>query len=119
MLFASGETQQRRWTFLETGSKGWNSRTLYLAKDRLGSGVELERLQEGLVDGVETLLLPGSSQTSGQHEIIGLNTSNGVGLSKRELVLGQSASPVDISKVRPSPSEMYVLVRAKNFDAGK
>jgi len=44
-------------------------------------------LEEGLVDGVETLLLTGSSQAGSQHEVIGLDTLDGVGLSQGKLVL--------------------------------
>ena len=44
-------------------------------------------LEEGLVDGVETLLLTGSSHAGSQHEVIGLDTLDGVGLSQGKLVL--------------------------------
>lgn len=88
---------------LGDGVEGVEIEDLVLGENRLGTGVELERLEESLVDGIHTLLLAGSGQAGSQHEVLGLDTSNGVGLSERELVLGESTS----------------LVRAENLDTGK
>lgn len=76
---------------------------LVLGEDRLGAGVELESLEESLVDSINTLLLAGSGQTGSEHQVIGLNTLDGVGLSERELVLGQGTG----------------LVRAEDLDTSK
>ncbi|KUI57714.1 hypothetical protein VP1G_10929 [Cytospora mali] len=74
--------------------EGVESDDLVLGEDRLGAGVVLQGLEEGLVDGVNTLLLAGSSQASSKHEVLGLNTGDGVGLSQRQLVLGQGTGLV-------------------------
>ena len=79
---------------LGDGIEGEELKDLVAGEDILGAGVELERLEEGLVDGIESLLLAGSSETGGQHQIIGLNALNGVGLGKRELVLGEGTGLV-------------------------
>jgi hypothetical protein len=76
---------------------------LVLGEDALGTGVELERLEESLVDGIDTLLLAGSGQAGSKHQVIRLNTFDSEGLSKRELVLGQSTG----------------LVRAENLDTSE
>lgn len=76
---------------------------LVLGEDRLGAGVVLEGLEESLVDSVDTLLLAGSSQAGSEHQVIGLDTLDGVGLSERELVLGQGTG----------------LVRAEDLDTSK
>lgn len=76
---------------------------LVLGEDALGTGVELERLEESLVDSIDTLLLAGSGQASSKHQIIGLNTGDSEGLSERELVLGQGTG----------------LVGAQNLDTSK
>lgn len=76
---------------------------LVAGKNVFGTRVETERLQESFVDSVKTLLLAGSSQTSGEHEIIGLNTFNSVGFSERQLVLGEGTG----------------LVRAENLNTSK
>jgi hypothetical protein len=88
---------------LGNGVKGVELNNLVLGKGRLGTGVELKRLEEGLVNGIKTLLLTGSSETGSKHQIISLNTLNSVGLSKGKLVLGKSTS----------------LVGTENFDTGK
>jgi hypothetical protein len=88
---------------LGDGIEGVEIEDLVLGQNTLGAGVELEGLEESLVDGVDTLLLAGSSQTSSKHKIIRLNSGNTERLSKRELVLGQSTS----------------LVGAKNLDTSK
>ncbi|CAF3594394.1 unnamed protein product [Fusarium graminearum] len=88
---------------LGDGVKGVEVENLVLGQNTLGAGVELESLEESLVDGINTLLLAGSSQTSSEHQVIGLNASNTERLSERELVLGQSTS----------------LVRAENLDTSK
>jgi hypothetical protein len=76
---------------------------LVLGENRLGAWIVSECLQESLVNGIDTLLLAGGSETGSQHEIIGLNTWNSEGLGERELVLGQSTG----------------LIRAKNFDTSQ
>jgi hypothetical protein len=78
-------------------------KNLVLGQNALGTRVVLESLKESLVNGVDTLLLAGSGQTSSKHQVIRLNASNAERLSERELVLGQSTS----------------LVRAKNLDTSK
>jgi len=88
---------------LGDGIEGVEIEDLVLGQNTLGAGVELEGLEESLVDGIDTLLLAGSSQTSSKHKIIRLNSGNTERLSKRELVLGQSTS----------------LVRAKDLDTSK
>ncbi len=67
---------------------------LVLGKDTLGAGVVLEGLEERLVDGIHTLLLARGSQAGSQHEILGVDTGNGVGLGQRELVLGEGTGLV-------------------------
>jgi hypothetical protein len=88
---------------LGDGIEGVEVDDLVLREDTLGAGVVLERLEESLVDGIHTLLLAGSGQASGQHEILRVNTGDSVGLGERELVLGEGTS----------------LVRAENLDTGK
>jgi hypothetical protein len=88
---------------LRDGVEGVEVENLVLGQNTLGAGVELESLEESLVNGINTLLLAGSSQTSSKHQVIGLNTGNTERLSERELVLGQSTS----------------LVRAENLDTSK
>lgn len=88
---------------LGDGIEGVEIEDLVLGQNTLGAGVELEGLEESLVDGIDTLLLAGSSQTSSKHQIIRLNSGNTERLSKRQLVLGQSTS----------------LVRAKDLDTSK
>ena len=68
---------------------------LVLGENALGPWVVSERFEESLVDGIDTLLLPGSGQTRSQHEIIGFDTSDGEWLGKGELVLRQCTSPVN------------------------
>jgi hypothetical protein len=65
---------------LGDGIKGVELENLVLGEDRLGAGVELERLEESLVDGVDTLLLAGSGQAGSEHQVIRLNTLDSVGL---------------------------------------
>jgi hypothetical protein len=79
---------------LGDGIEGVEVDDLVLGEDRLGAGVELEGLEEGLVNGVNTLLLAGGSQTSSQHEIFRLDTGDSVRLGERELVLGERTSLV-------------------------
>ena len=76
---------------------------LVLGEDALGAGVVLERLEESLVNGVDTLLLAGSSETGSKHEVFRLDTGDGVRLGERKLVLGKSTG----------------LVGAENLDTGK
>jgi hypothetical protein len=76
---------------------------LVLGEDRLGAWVVTEGLEESLVDGIETLLLARSGQTGSKHEVLGINTLDGVWLSERKLVLGKSTG----------------LVRAENFDTSE
>lgn len=76
---------------------------LVLGENRLGTWVVAERLEEGLVDGIETLLLAGSSQAGSKHEILSIDTLDGVWLGERELVLGESTG----------------LVRAKNLNTSE
>ncbi|PMB73754.1 hypothetical protein BM221_001179 [Beauveria bassiana] len=88
---------------LGDGIEGVEIENLVLGEDRLGAGVELEGLEESLVNGVNTLLLAGSSQAGSEHQVIGVNALDGEGLSERELVLGQGTG----------------LVRAENLDTSK
>jgi hypothetical protein len=88
---------------LGDGIEGVEVDDLVLREDTLGTGVVLERLEESLVDGIHTLLLAGSGQAGSQHEVLGVNTGDSVGLGERELVLGEGSS----------------LVRAENLDTGK
>ena len=88
---------------LGDGVEGVELKHLVLAENALGTGVVAEGLEESLVDGVNTLLLAGSGQAGSQHEVIGVNTGDGVGLRERKLVLGEGTS----------------LVRAENLDTGK
>jgi hypothetical protein len=88
---------------LGDGVEGVELDDLVLGQDALGTGVVLEGLEEGLVDGIDTLLLAGSSQAGSEHEVVVLNTSDSVGLRQRELVLGQGTG----------------LVRAENLDTSK
>lgn len=74
-----------------------------LGEDILGSRVVTESLEEGLVDGVDTLLLAGSSQAGSEHQVIGGDALDAVRLRKRELVLGEGTG----------------LVRAENLDTSK
>ena len=75
--------------------KGHEFDDLILGENALGPWVVSERLEECLVDGIDTLLLPGSGQTGGQHEIIGFDTSDGEWLGEGELVLRQGTSPAN------------------------
>lgn len=88
---------------LGDGVEGVELEDLVLGEDGLGTGVVLERLEESLVNGVDTLLLAGSGQAGSEHQVIGLDTLDGVGLRERELVLGQGTS----------------LVGAENLDTSK
>jgi hypothetical protein len=88
---------------LGDGVEGVELDDLVLGQDRLGAGVELEGLEESLVDGIDTLLLAGGGQTGSKHQVIGVNTLDGEGLSKRQLVLGQGTG----------------LVGAENLDTSK
>jgi len=67
---------------------------LVLVEDALGAGVVLQRLEESLVDGIKTLLLAGSGQAGSEHEVLGVNAGDGIGLVERELVLGEGTSLV-------------------------
>jgi hypothetical protein len=88
---------------LGDGIEGVELKDLVAGENVLGAGVELERLEESLVNGIKTLLLARGSETASQHEIIGLNTSDSVGLGQRELVLGEGTG----------------LVGAENLDTSK
>lgn len=88
---------------LGDGIEGVEVNDLVLGQDALGTGVELERLEESLVNGIDTLLLAGSGQAGSKHQVIGVNALDGVGLRERKLVLGQSTG----------------LVRAENLDTSK
>ncbi len=88
---------------LGDGVKGVEVDNLVLGEDRLGAGVELEGLEESLVNGIDTLLLAGSSQASSKHQVIGVNALDGEGLGERQLVLGQGTG----------------LVGAENLDTSK
>jgi hypothetical protein len=88
---------------LGDGIEGLEVNDLVLGEDGLGAGVELEGLEESLVNGINTLLLAGRSQTSSQHEIFRLDTGDSVWLGERELVLSERTS----------------LVRAEDFDTGE
>ncbi|KAK1239494.1 hypothetical protein MKX07_008982 [Trichoderma sp. CBMAI-0711] len=79
---------------LGDGVKGVELNDLVLGQDALGTGVELEGLEESLVNGIDTLLLAGSGQAGSQHQVIGVDTLDGVGLRERELVLGQGTGLV-------------------------
>ncbi|ROV95796.1 hypothetical protein VPNG_08757 [Cytospora leucostoma] len=79
---------------LGDGVEGVEGDDLVLGEDGLGAGVVLEGLEEGLVDSIDTLLLAGSSQAGSKHQVLGVNTSDGVGLSQRQLVLGQGTGLV-------------------------
>ncbi|GJD02139.1 hypothetical protein ColKHC_10964 [Colletotrichum higginsianum] len=83
--------------------EGEELENLVLGQNRLGAGVVAQRLQESLVDSVHTLLLAGSSQAGSEHEVLGVDTGNGVRLGERELVLGEGTS----------------LVGAENLDTSK
>lgn len=88
---------------LGDGVEGMEVNDVVLGKNRLGARVVLEGLEESLIDSINTLLLAGSSQASSKHEILGLDTGDGVGLSERELVLSQGTG----------------LVRAENLDTSE
>jgi hypothetical protein len=45
-----------------------------------------ERLEESLVDGIETFRFSGGSETSCEHELISGNAFNGVGFVEREFI---------------------------------
>lgn len=79
---------------LGDGIEGVEVEDLVLGQDALGTGVVLEGLEESLVNGIDTLLLAGSSQAGSEHEVIGVNTLDGEGLGERELVLGQGTGLV-------------------------
>lgn len=88
---------------LGDGVEGVESDDLVLGENGLGARVVLERLEESLVDGVNTLLLARGGQASSKHEVLRVDTGNAVGLSQRELVLGQSTG----------------LVRTENLDTSQ
>jgi hypothetical protein len=76
---------------------------LVLGENVLGDGVVAEGLEESLVNGINTLLLAGGSETGSEHQVIRVDTGNAEGLRERELVLGESTS----------------LVRAENLNTSK
>ena len=88
---------------LGDGIEGLEVEDTVLAKHRLGARVESQTLEESLVDSIHTLLLAGSGQAGSEHEILGVDTLDGVGLGKGELVLGEGTG----------------LVRAENLDTSK
>lgn len=88
---------------LGDGVEGVEVEDLVLAKDTLGAGVVLQALEESLVDGIHTLLLARGSKAGSEHEVLGVDTGDGVGLGERQLVLGQSTG----------------LVRAQNLDTSE
>ena len=88
---------------LGDGVEGVEVKDLVLGEDTLGAGVVLERLEEGLVDGIHALLLARGSQAGSEHEVLGVDTGDSVGLGQRELVLGQGTG----------------LVRAQNLDTSE
>lgn len=88
---------------LGDGIEGLEVKDAVLAKHGLGTGVESQALEESLVDSIHTLLLAGSGQAGSEHEILGVDTINGVGLGKGELVLGEGTG----------------LVRAQNLDTSE
>lgn len=88
---------------LGDGVEGVELEDLVLGEDGLGTWVVAERLEEGLVNGIDTLLLAGGSETGSEHEVLGVDTRDAVGLSERELVLGQGSG----------------LVRAENLDTSE
>jgi hypothetical protein len=79
---------------LGDGVEGVELEDLVLAEDTLGAGVVLQGLEEGLVDGIHTLLLARGGQARSEHEVLGVDTGDGVGLRQRELVLGQGTGLV-------------------------
>ncbi|CAH0059372.1 unnamed protein product [Clonostachys solani] len=87
---------------LRDGVEGVELENLVLGQNALGTGVELEGLEESLVDSVDTLLLAGSGQASSEHQVIGLNTLDGEGLGERQLVLGQGTGLVGAENLNTS-----------------
>jgi len=87
---------------LGDGVEGEELNNLVLGENTLGAGVVLQALEEGLVDGIHTLLLARGSQAGSEHEILGVNAGNGVGLSERELVLGEGTSLVGAQNLNTS-----------------
>ncbi|KAH3673884.1 hypothetical protein OGATHE_001864 [Ogataea polymorpha] len=67
---------------------------LVLGQSGSGSWVVDQGFEEGLVDGIKTLLLSGSSKTGSKHQVIWLNALDGVRLVQRKLVLGQGTGLV-------------------------
>jgi hypothetical protein len=87
---------------LGDGVKGVELDNLVLGQDTLGAGIVLQGLEESLVDGIDTLLLAGSSQASSKHQVIRLDTLNSVRLRQGELVLGQGTSLVRAENLNTS-----------------
>ncbi|VUC35121.1 unnamed protein product [Clonostachys rosea] len=87
---------------LGDGVEGVELENLVLGEDGLGTGVELEGLEESLVDGIDTLLLAGSGQAGSEHQVIGLNTLDGERLRERQLVLGESTGLVGAENLNTS-----------------
>ena len=79
---------------LGDGVEGVEVEDLVLAEHALGAGVVLQTLEEGLVDGIHALLLARGGQAGSEHEVLGVDTGDGVGLGQGELVLGQSTGLV-------------------------
>ncbi|CAG9938832.1 unnamed protein product [Clonostachys rosea f. rosea IK726] len=87
---------------LGDGVEGVELENLVLGQNALGTGVELEGLEESLVDGIDTLLLAGSGQASSKHQVIGLNTGDSERLRERQLVLGQGTGLVGAENLNTS-----------------
>jgi hypothetical protein len=88
---------------LGDGIEGVELDDFVFTEDTFGTGVVTERLQESLVDSVETFGFAGSSETSRKHELVGIDTFNSVGFVERQLVLGEGSG----------------FVRTENLDTGK
>jgi hypothetical protein len=74
-----------------------------LGENVLGKRVVAEGLEESLINGINTLLLAGRSETGSEHQVIGVDTLDAERLRERQLVLGESTS----------------LVRAEDLDTSK
>ena len=91
---------------------------LVFAENALGAGVVTESFQESLVNGIKTFGFAGSSETGRKHELIGIDTLDGVRLMKRQFVLRECTSPASLVLFETRIGG-HLLIGTENFDTSK
>ncbi|EPE08776.1 hypothetical protein F503_04363 [Ophiostoma piceae UAMH 11346] len=85
---------------LGDGVEGEEVDNLVLGQNGLGAGVVAEGLEESLVDGINTLLLAGSSETGSKHQVLGVDAGNSEGvLSNNATVSGDDGTLLDLEDI--------------------